>query len=125
MPRQIAYISTFTTLVPGDIIVTGTPTGAGARFDPPVYLEPGDVIEVEADGIGVCVNGVVDESMSISQDEIARAAADLYEAERSGRQIGLLSQRYPDLIWTTPMRSRLRCRKQDGRGTRLSDGRSA
>jgi 2-keto-4-pentenoate hydratase/2-oxohepta-3-ene-1,7-dioic acid hydratase in catechol pathway len=57
----IHYISTFTTLVPGDVIVTGTPTGAGARFDPPRYLKPGDVIEVEADGIGVLRNGVVDE----------------------------------------------------------------
>jgi 2-keto-4-pentenoate hydratase/2-oxohepta-3-ene-1,7-dioic acid hydratase in catechol pathway len=54
--RQIAYISTFTTLVPGDIIVTGTPTGAGARLDPPVWLKPGDVIEVEAEGIGVLRN---------------------------------------------------------------------
>ena len=59
--RQIAYISTFTTLVPGDIIVTGTPTGAGARFDPPVWLVPGDTIEIEADGIGTLRNGVVDE----------------------------------------------------------------
>lgn len=60
--RQIAYISTFTTLVPGDIIVTGTPTGAGARFDPPRYLVPGDVIEVEAGGIGVLRNTVEDET---------------------------------------------------------------
>ncbi|MFZ2100535.1 MAG: fumarylacetoacetate hydrolase family protein, partial [Oricola sp.] len=60
--RQIAYISTFTTLVPGDIIVTGTPTGAGARFDPPRFLKPGDVIEVEAEGIGILRNGVVDEA---------------------------------------------------------------
>ncbi len=59
--RQIAYISTFTTLVPGDIIVTGTPTGAGARFDPPIWLKPGDVIEVEAEGIGTLRNGVTDE----------------------------------------------------------------
>ena len=59
--RQIAYISTFTTLVPGDIIVTGTPTGAGARFDPPRYLVPGDVVEVEASGIGILRNGVRDE----------------------------------------------------------------
>ena len=57
----INYISTFTTLVPGDVIVTGTPTGAGARFDPPRYLKPGDVVEVEADNIGVLRNGVVDE----------------------------------------------------------------
>lgn len=59
--RQIAYISNFTTLLPGDIIVTGTPTGAGARLDPPKYLRPGDVVEVEADGIGVLRNAVVDE----------------------------------------------------------------
>ena len=59
--RQIAYISTFTTLVPGDIIVTGTPTGAGARFDPPRFLKPGDEIIVEAEGIGRLINGVVDE----------------------------------------------------------------
>jgi 2-keto-4-pentenoate hydratase/2-oxohepta-3-ene-1,7-dioic acid hydratase in catechol pathway len=58
----INYISTFTTLSPGDVIVTGTPTGAGARFDPPRYLEPGDIIEVEAENIGVLRNGVVDET---------------------------------------------------------------
>lgn len=59
--RQIAYISTFTRLVAGDIIVTGTPTGAGARFDPPIWLQPGDVVEIEADGIGILRNGVADE----------------------------------------------------------------
>ena len=58
----INYISTFTTLVPGDVIVTGTPTGAGARFDPPRYLKPGDIIEVEAENIGVLRNGVIDEA---------------------------------------------------------------
>ena len=57
----IKYISTFTTLVPGDVIVTGTPTGAGARFDPPRYLKPGDVIEVESENVGVLRNGVIDE----------------------------------------------------------------
>jgi len=60
--RQIEYISTFTTLEPGDIIVSGTPTGAGARFDPPRFLKPGDTIEVIGEGIGTLVNGVVDES---------------------------------------------------------------
>ncbi|WP_127109248.1 fumarylacetoacetate hydrolase family protein [Pararhodobacter zhoushanensis] len=59
--EEIAYISTFTTLMPGDMIVTGTPTGAGARFDPPKYLVPGDVVEVEVAGIGTLRNGVVDE----------------------------------------------------------------
>ncbi|MFG1225577.1 fumarylacetoacetate hydrolase family protein [Xanthobacter wiegelii] len=57
----ISYISTFTTLVPGDVIVTGTPTGAGARLDPPVWLKPGDVIEVEAEGLGSLRNTVIDE----------------------------------------------------------------
>ncbi|MDQ2066530.1 fumarylacetoacetate hydrolase family protein [Xinfangfangia sp. CPCC 101601] len=59
--EQISYISTFTSLVPGDIIITGTPTGAGARFDPPKWLVPGDQIEVSAEGIGSLINGVRDE----------------------------------------------------------------
>lgn len=58
----IPYISTFTTLEPGDVIVTGTPTGAGARRDPPLWLRPGDVVEVEAEGIGLLRNGVEDEA---------------------------------------------------------------
>lgn len=57
----INYVSTFCTLVPGDVIVCGTPTGAGARFDPPIWLKPGDVVEVEATGIGILRNGIVDE----------------------------------------------------------------
>ncbi|MCA1298092.1 fumarylacetoacetate hydrolase family protein [Stappia indica] len=61
--KLINYISTFTTLAPGDIIVTGTPTGAGARLDPPVWLKPGDEITVEAEGIGLLRNGVVAEDM--------------------------------------------------------------
>jgi 2-keto-4-pentenoate hydratase/2-oxohepta-3-ene-1,7-dioic acid hydratase in catechol pathway len=60
--RQIEYISTFTTLMPGDIIVTGTPTGAGARFDPPIYLKPGDLVEVCADGLGTLRNSIEDEA---------------------------------------------------------------
>ena len=59
--REIEYISTFMTLQPGDIIVTGTPTGAGARFDPPRYLVPGDSIEVEVNGVGTLRNSVEDE----------------------------------------------------------------
>ncbi|MCV9938414.1 fumarylacetoacetate hydrolase family protein [Boseaceae bacterium BT-24-1] len=60
--RIIAYVSTFTTLGPGDVILTGTPTGAGARSNPPIWLRPGDVVEVEADGIGVLRNTVADEA---------------------------------------------------------------
>jgi 2-keto-4-pentenoate hydratase/2-oxohepta-3-ene-1,7-dioic acid hydratase in catechol pathway len=57
----LSYISTFATLKPGDAIVTGTPTGAGARFDPPRWLVPGDVVEVEVPGIGLLRNPVADE----------------------------------------------------------------
>jgi len=59
--KIINYISTFTTLTPGDVIVCGTPTGAGARFDPPIWLKPGDVVEVEAEGIGLLRNTIADE----------------------------------------------------------------
>jgi len=59
--KLVNYISTFTTLVPGDVILTGTPTGAGARFEPPRWLVPGDVVEIEAEGIGALVNGIKDE----------------------------------------------------------------
>lgn len=59
--KIVAYISTFTTLVPGDVILCGTPTGAGARFDPPIWLKPGDVVEVEADGLGTLRNPIQDE----------------------------------------------------------------
>lgn len=58
---QIEYLSTFCTLEAGDIIFTGTPTGAGARFDPPRYLVPGDVVEVSVPEIGTLRNGVSDE----------------------------------------------------------------
>ena len=57
----IAYLSTFATLKPGDMIATGTPTGAGARFDPPRWLKPGDVVEVESARIGVLRNVVAEE----------------------------------------------------------------
>lgn len=58
---QIHYLSTFTTLSPGDVIFTGTPTGAGARFDPPLWLKPGDVVEVCVPEIGTLRNTISDE----------------------------------------------------------------
>ena len=61
--REIEYISTFMTLEPGDIIVTGTPTGSGARLEPPQYLKPGDVVEVEVNGIGTLRNIIEDETL--------------------------------------------------------------
>jgi 2-keto-4-pentenoate hydratase/2-oxohepta-3-ene-1,7-dioic acid hydratase in catechol pathway len=57
----IAYVSTFTTLEPGDLIATGTPPGAGARFDPPRWLVPGDVVEVHCPEIGTLRNRVTDD----------------------------------------------------------------
>jgi 2-keto-4-pentenoate hydratase/2-oxohepta-3-ene-1,7-dioic acid hydratase in catechol pathway len=57
----VAYLSTFMELLPGDIIATGTPPGAGARFDPPRWLVPGDVVEVSSPGIGILSNRVKDE----------------------------------------------------------------
>ena len=59
---QIEYLSTFCTLEPGDIIFTGTPTGAGARFDPPKFLEPGDVVEVSVPELGTLRNTIADEA---------------------------------------------------------------
>ncbi|MGR8950054.1 MAG: fumarylacetoacetate hydrolase family protein [Gammaproteobacteria bacterium] len=57
----ISYLSKFYHLKPGDVIATGTPNGAGARFDPPKYLKPGDVVEVSVDGVGELRNEVVSE----------------------------------------------------------------
>lgn len=57
----VSYLSTFMRLQPGDVIATGTPTGAGARFDPPKYLKSGDVVEVSVPEIGTLVNPVRDE----------------------------------------------------------------
>ena len=58
MPRLIAYCSTFVPLAIGDVIVTGTPGGVGARRTPPVFMKPGDVVEVEVDRIGTLRNVV-------------------------------------------------------------------
>ncbi|WP_114327427.1 fumarylacetoacetate hydrolase family protein [Candidatus Colwellia aromaticivorans] len=57
----ISYFSKFFHLKPGDVIATGTPNGAGARFEPPRYLAPGDVVEIDVEGVGTLVNGVKDE----------------------------------------------------------------
>ncbi len=57
----INYVSTWTALKPGDIISTGTPTGAGVRFKPPKWLVPGDLLEVEASHIGLLRNRIAQE----------------------------------------------------------------
>jgi len=52
IPFLVAYVSRFMTLLPGDVISTGTPAGVGLGFNPPVYLKPGDVVELGIDGLG-------------------------------------------------------------------------
>jgi 2-keto-4-pentenoate hydratase/2-oxohepta-3-ene-1,7-dioic acid hydratase in catechol pathway len=59
VPRLINYASTIFTLVPGDVIITGTPAGVGFGRKPPHYMKPGDTVEVQIEGIGVLRNPVV------------------------------------------------------------------
>ncbi|MGY3551465.1 2-keto-4-pentenoate hydratase/2-oxohepta-3-ene-1,7-dioic acid hydratase in catechol pathway [Bradyrhizobium sp. USDA 4472] len=61
IPELIAYISTISPLVPGDVIVTGTPGGVGLKRTPPLWMKPGDTVEVEISGIGVLRNSVIAE----------------------------------------------------------------
>lgn len=62
IPKIIAYCSSFTRLEPGDVIATGTPGGVGAKRNPPLWLKPGDVVEVEIDRLGILRNGIDDEA---------------------------------------------------------------
>lgn len=59
IPQVISYVSRFMTLLPGDIISTGTPHGVGLGMNPPVYLKPGDVVELGIDGLGISKQNVV------------------------------------------------------------------
>lgn len=62
IPRQIAYISSFIPLRPGDVIVTGTPGGVGNKRTPQIFMKPGDICEIEVDAIGVLRNGIRDDA---------------------------------------------------------------
>ncbi len=61
VPTLVSYFSHQTVLKPGDMIATGTPAGVGHRREPPVYLKPGDLLEMEITGIGILSNPVIDE----------------------------------------------------------------
>ena len=56
VPRLLEYVSTFMTLLPGDVILTGTPGGVGAKRQPPLWLRDGDVVEVEIEHVGLLSN---------------------------------------------------------------------
>lgn len=62
IPALIAYVSSFTALAPGDVIVTGTPGGVGDRREPPLYMQPGDTVEVEIGPLGKLVNDIGQEA---------------------------------------------------------------
>jgi 2-keto-4-pentenoate hydratase/2-oxohepta-3-ene-1,7-dioic acid hydratase in catechol pathway len=61
IPRLISHLSIWVPLAPGDVIVSGTPGGVGARREPPVWMKPGDVVEVEVDKVGVLKNTIADD----------------------------------------------------------------
>lgn len=62
IPRQIAYISSFIPLSPGDVIVTGTPGGVGNKRSPQIFMKPGDICEIVVDAIGTLRNGIRDDA---------------------------------------------------------------
>jgi 2-keto-4-pentenoate hydratase/2-oxohepta-3-ene-1,7-dioic acid hydratase in catechol pathway len=62
IPRLIAHLSTWVPLSPGDVIVSGTPGGVGARREPPIWMKAGDVVEVEVSGVGVLKNRIENDS---------------------------------------------------------------
>ena len=61
IPRLISHLSTWIPLAPGDVIVSGTPGGVGARREPPVWMKPGDVVEIDVDKVGVLRNTIADD----------------------------------------------------------------
>jgi len=60
IPKIIEYVSAWTTLAPGDVLVTGTPGGVGARRTPPIWMKPGDKVEIEIDKVGLLENTIAD-----------------------------------------------------------------
>lgn len=69
IPTLVSYISQFMTLLPGDIISTGTPAGVGLGFNPPIYLKPGDVIELGIEGLGEARQEVITYESTLSDNK--------------------------------------------------------
>lgn len=61
VPRLVAFCSEVFTLEPGDVIATGSPRGLAKDYDPPAFLQPGDLMETEIEGLGICRNRIVEE----------------------------------------------------------------
>ena len=62
IPEIIEYISIWSDLAPGDVIVTGTPGGVGFKRNPPLFMKPGDTVEVEVSSVGILRNPIVAEA---------------------------------------------------------------
>jgi 2-keto-4-pentenoate hydratase/2-oxohepta-3-ene-1,7-dioic acid hydratase in catechol pathway len=77
IPALIEYITTFTPLAPGDVIVTGTPSGVGQFMDPPTFLAAGDEVEVEISGIGVLRNTIAEAPDAATEASLAETAGAL------------------------------------------------
>ncbi len=74
VPALIAFLSASKTLLPGTVILTGTPGGVGAGFKPPRFLQPGDTVTIEIEGIGALTNPVLAEAVPLSPTSSARSA---------------------------------------------------
>ncbi len=72
----IEYISTFSALSPGDVIITGSPGGVGKKRVPPLYMHAGDTIEVEISGIGRLSNVIADETPEVEDDPVSLLLAE-------------------------------------------------
>ena len=88
VPRTIEFLSSFTTLRPGDVIATGTPGGVGFARQPPVWLEAGDTLEITVEGVGRIANRVV------AEERDGPAAWPWHPPVKTGRRSSGRSRKY-------------------------------